>query len=101
MTDYTIDVPAPDDNVDLNPLTDTLTINFTEKCKFCSPADAAGYFSPALPNGVNDEGTSWTGTPQTTGAGKTVSHHSVDHDKECGSKKRAANRTIQIGSGKP
>jgi hypothetical protein len=101
MTDYTIDVPAPDDDVELNPLTDTLTINFTEKCKFCSPTGAAGYFSPALPNGVNDKGTSWKGTPQTAGADQTISHHSVAHDKDCDSKKRAANRTIQIGSGKP
>jgi hypothetical protein len=101
MTDYSIDVPEGDEDVDLIPLEDTLTINFTKKCKFCSPTDAATYFSPALPNGVNDEGTSWTGTPQTAGANKTVSHHSVEHNEDCASKKRAANRTIQIGSGTP
>jgi hypothetical protein len=100
MTDYIITVPNGDENVEMT-LTDTLTINFTEKCKFCSPTDAATYFSPALPNGVNDGGTTWKGTPQAAGDNTKTSHHSVKHDENCDSKKRAANRTIQIGSGTP
>jgi|SRR5271156_4565341 len=101
MTAYSIDVPAPDDDVSLNPLTDTLTINFKEKCKFCSPDSAATYFSPALPNGVNEINTSWTGTPQKAGANTVTNHHSVAHDAGCDSKKRSSTRTIQIGSGTP
>jgi len=96
MTAYTIDVPG-DEDVELD-VNDTLTIDFVEDCRFCSPDSASTYFSPALPNGDHTKDTSWTGTAQTAGDDKTVEHHSVAKAADCeSSRKRSPTRSIQIG----
>jgi hypothetical protein len=100
MATYSINVPGSD-NVEMV-VGDTLEITFTEACRFCSPADAATYFSPSLPDGKQEKDAAWSGVAQSAGSGQTVNHHSVGHDAKCDSHvKRSATRSIQIGSGKP
>lgn len=99
-TTYSMDVPGSDDVAMV--VGDTLEITFTEACRFCSPADAATYFSPSLPDGKQAKDAVWSGVAQSTASGKTVNHHSVGHDVKCDSNvKRSATRSIQIGSGTP
>lgn len=101
MAAYSINIPAPDDNISME-VGDTLTITFVEARRFCSPATASTYFSPALPNGPQAKDYVWTGTAQEAGSGQTINHHAVGKDVECDSKvKRSGARSIQIGSGKP
>jgi hypothetical protein len=99
-TTYKITVPDSED-VEMD-VGDTLEITFTEARRFCSPATAATYFSPALPDGKQNNGTVWSGIAQSAGADQTFNHHAVAHDAECGSdRKRSPPRSVQIGSGTP
>jgi hypothetical protein len=100
MATYQINVPESED-VKMK-VGDTLEITFTEACRFCSPADAATYFSPALPDGKQKEDDVWSGVAQSAALDQTFDHHSVAHDATCDSKKkRSATHSVQIGSGKP
>ncbi len=100
MATYQINVPESED-VQMK-VGDTLEITFTEACRFCSPAAAATYFSPSLPDGKQKENDVWSGVAQSAGLNQTFNHHSVGHDAECGSnKKRSAPHSVQIGSGTP
>jgi hypothetical protein len=101
MADFEISIPAPDDNIQMT-VGQSLQITFVEARRFCSPADASGYFSPALPNGPQVKGYVWTGFAQAAGSDKTVKHHAVDHDADCASnRKRSGNRSIQISGSIP
>ena len=99
MATVSITVPDSEDvNLDVG---DTLEITFTEACRFCSPADAADYFDPALPNGPQAKGAVWSGVAQAAGEDQTVNHHSVGKDAACDSKvKRSPTHSIQISGGK-
>jgi hypothetical protein len=100
MATYQINVPESED-VEMV-VGDTLEITFTEACRFCSPADAATYFSPSLPDGKQEKDDVWSGVAQSAGSDQTVNHHSVGHEAKCDSNvKRSATHSIQIGSGKP
>jgi hypothetical protein len=101
MADFEISIPAPDDNIEMT-VGQSLQITFVEARRFCSPVEASGYFSPALPNGKQEKGYVWIGYAQQTGSGKTIRHHAVGHDVDCESKiKRSGNRSIQITGSMP
>jgi hypothetical protein len=100
MADFNISIPAPDDNIQMT-VGQSLQITFVEALRFCSPSDASGYFSPALPNGAQEKGYVWIGYAQATGSGKTIRHNAVEHKESCESKKRSGNRSIQISGSIP
>jgi hypothetical protein len=101
MADYEIEIPAPDDNINMV-VGQTLQITFVEARRFCSTAGTADYFNPPLPDGPQAKGYVWTGEALTVGIDKKITHHSVGHDVDCGSKtKRSGNRSIQISGSIP